>query len=416
MLEKVISVFGLFFVTSYVAKYIGPELFGTLSLATAIFQIVQIVAQLGGDNIIFKRIAKNEASGVLLMISSSLMRGALYIILSLPVVTYFYLFIGGYALYFSIAVAISCLFLSLDVIAIYNNAILRSKSNTIANAIGLIISLIARYLIALFKLDPVFLSVPIVLASAIPFFIRLYFFNKKNIGSLTEKLMLNRKSLKYSKYLLFSGVSIVLASVSIAVYTRINQLLISNFLGNKELGLYAAALTLSTSWGFVLTSVTTSFFPSIYAESSDYLAMKKTSSLNRIIFILGTAFCLFIFFFGKAILNLLYGPEFSGAYLPMIILCVATLFSALGTVSYRYIVKYSGFSFLSKKMVFVLILSAPLSMLLVNWAGIVGAAISVVIVEFLSLTIINYFFKEKIVLRMHLMSILNMRGKGEANS
>lgn len=48
MSEKIISIFGLFFVTSFVAKYVGPTTFGQISLAIALFQVVQIIAQMGG--------------------------------------------------------------------------------------------------------------------------------------------------------------------------------------------------------------------------------------------------------------------------------------------------------------------------------------------------------------------------------
>ncbi|HCR4082370.1 TPA: oligosaccharide flippase family protein, partial [Proteus mirabilis] len=65
--EKAISIIGLFLVTSYVAKYVGPETFGIIALATATFQIVQIIAQLGNDNIIFKRVSKNNRSGIKLI-------------------------------------------------------------------------------------------------------------------------------------------------------------------------------------------------------------------------------------------------------------------------------------------------------------------------------------------------------------
>lgn len=67
MSEKIISIFGLIFVTSSVAKYVGPNLFGQIALSLSIFQIVQIIAQMGGGTIIFKRLSKNLNSGVLLL-------------------------------------------------------------------------------------------------------------------------------------------------------------------------------------------------------------------------------------------------------------------------------------------------------------------------------------------------------------
>lgn len=70
MSEKLVTLFGLFFVTSFVAKYIGPYRFGQLALAIAIFQVVQVVAQLGCDNIIFKRVSQKLISGLKLIYST----------------------------------------------------------------------------------------------------------------------------------------------------------------------------------------------------------------------------------------------------------------------------------------------------------------------------------------------------------
>nr|EKV4725852.1 polysaccharide biosynthesis protein [Klebsiella pneumoniae] len=53
MAEKVISILGLIFITSYVAKYVGPHVFGQIAFATSLFQITQVISQLGSDVIIF---------------------------------------------------------------------------------------------------------------------------------------------------------------------------------------------------------------------------------------------------------------------------------------------------------------------------------------------------------------------------
>ena len=56
MLEKVISIFGLIFVTSYVAKYIGPTNFGKIALATTVFTFVQTLTWFGNQEILFGKI------------------------------------------------------------------------------------------------------------------------------------------------------------------------------------------------------------------------------------------------------------------------------------------------------------------------------------------------------------------------
>ncbi|MFX5487101.1 hypothetical protein ABTD86_12480, partial [Acinetobacter baumannii] len=54
LIEKSISLFGLIFVVSAVAKYTGPSIYGEISLAASIFLVVKTIAQLGLDQIYFK--------------------------------------------------------------------------------------------------------------------------------------------------------------------------------------------------------------------------------------------------------------------------------------------------------------------------------------------------------------------------
>ncbi|WP_413514679.1 oligosaccharide flippase family protein [Serratia proteamaculans] len=402
MLEKIISILGLFLVTSYVAKYIGPELFGKLSIAMAVFQIVQIISQLGSDNILFKRISKSRTSGVHLMRASFYVRVLIYLFLSIPVIAYFYFFVGGYSLFFALAVCIACFFSAMDIYAIYNNAILQSKRNTICNAFGLAISLIIRYVVAYKKLDPVYLSIPIVLATAIPFFIR-YFYFRARTRSIVN-IITKRNTMRYSKYMVLAGSGIVISAISVALYARINQLELASLIGDESVGVYSVALTLATSWGFVVASLISSFYPAIFSEKDPDAALRMASSLNRLVMLVSIIALGIVTIFGQFVIDRLFGKDYVGAYLPMLILCVGSVLSSLGTVSYRFIVKYSGYAYLSKKMFIVFLISIFTSYFLILNHGVIGAAISVVIVELLSLTVMNYFFKKGLIMKLHAYS------------
>lgn len=111
MSEKIISIFGLIFVTSSVAKYVGPNLFGQIALSLSIFQIVQIIAQMGGGTIIFKRLSKNLNSGVLLLNATLYMRVLLYFVISIPVLVYYSYKSDYLSSIFIFATFISCFFL-----------------------------------------------------------------------------------------------------------------------------------------------------------------------------------------------------------------------------------------------------------------------------------------------------------------
>ncbi|WP_434639878.1 oligosaccharide flippase family protein [Klebsiella sp. I138] len=399
--EKLVTLFGLFFVTSFVAKYIGPSRFGQLALAIAIFQVIQVIAQLGCDNIIFKRVSEKVTSGLKLIYSTFLIRGGIYFLFSMVVLLAFYSKSDFINYIFLISVCIACFFTSMDVFTIYNDATLNSKFNTIANVLGLIVGLVLRYAIAFFELPVYFLSIPIILTTLIPFLIRLAYTPKVTFIKSKDKW-------RYNKYLFSTGIPLVISTVSMTIYSRVNQFSLSYLKGSYELGIYSVALTLGTAWVFIGNALAISYLSKIYAEKNELLALNKTSGLLSGVFILLSVFPLFFYFFGEKVIVTLYGEKYIGSYEIIIILCISTIITALGFISNRYIVKLSGYRYLSKKTFIVLTLSIPISTALVYFYGVFGAAYSVLIVEFLSLTIMNYFFRNGIILKLHLAAF-NLR-------
>ncbi|HCQ9594285.1 TPA: oligosaccharide flippase family protein, partial [Acinetobacter baumannii] len=107
MSEKLISIFGLIFVTSFVAKYIGPENFGKLTFASSIFAIIQTIAMFGSENIIFQKTAENRRLGEYIIVSTKIIRDILY--LSFSSLTLFYIYyVADYLTFvFSLATSIA---------------------------------------------------------------------------------------------------------------------------------------------------------------------------------------------------------------------------------------------------------------------------------------------------------------------
>ncbi|MFE8117179.1 oligosaccharide flippase family protein [Brenneria goodwinii] len=401
MSEKIISIFGVIFVASYVAKYVGPNIFGQIAFATSLFQIAQVIAQLGSDVIIFKRVSKNNESGIRLINTTLSLRAMTYILISIPIVFIAHKSGDITGLIFIIACCISCFFTALDVFSIYYDAKLESKKNVIVNVIGIFISLMLRWGIALLELDPVFLAIPIILTGLIPFCIRAYVF--RNNFKLKPSNMKHRK--KYTKYLVVAGLTFVVSTLSIAIYTRISMLALGYIDGNYAVGVFSVAVTLASSWSFICNAFITSTLPSIFSEKNDDIASIKTAKLNIFIIIIGMPIILAIAFIGHYFILFLYGEQYVDAYIPLIILSISTMVGLLGMVSARFIARYSGYAFLSKKMLGVAIVSFILSIPLIYWYGINGAAWATLLTEILSLTIFNYLFKGGVVLRMHLLTV-----------
>ena len=400
MVEKVIAIFGIIFVTSFVAKYIGPTVYGKIALSLSVFQLIQIVSQFGSDVLIFKRISVNVKSGVNLINNTLFLRVISYILLSTPVLIYFY-FTSDFGYIFIVSTFIACFIQVMDVYAIFYDACLKSMVNVLVNLSGLVISMVFRGIIPLFELNYSWLALPIIIAPLVPFIIRFYYFNKKE---KTPRLKRNH-SIKYMKYLFFNGFSFAVSSISVALYTRISIFIIGIILTTDKVAIFTVASSLASSWSFVLYSFITSTLPSIFSEKSLSKANEKTSKLFWLIFFISLIVIVFALIFAKFFLNLLYGLQFSEAYKPLIILCFCTMISALGTISSRYIAKFSGYSYLSYKTISVCTFSVIITYFSISKFGIVGAAYSNLLTELFSLTIANYFFKHALVLKMHLNTI-----------
>lgn len=397
MAEKIVSIFGLIFVTSFVAKYVGPSIFGTIALAMSIFQLIQLVSLMGTDVLIFKRISKNLRSGANLISVTFPIRCLVYIGLSLPVLIY-YSFNSELGIILFLAAAFTACFIqALDIYAIFYDATLNSKINTFVNAFGLIISLILRWLIAYLELDPLWLCIPIILTPLIPFLIRFVYYSRRNISSRIPK----KHKGKYYKYIIGAGSSFVISSLSVAIYTRLSLLMLGYFDGASSVGVYSVAATLATSWIFIHNSFITSTLPSIFSENDDEVALIKTARLNVVIIITSVPIIAGFYILGEWFLKVFYGNEYLASYDALMILNLAAVLASLGTVSARFIAKYSGYSFLSKKMLSVALFSFIVNYFFIIEYHIIGAAIASVLTQLASLTIFNYPFKQGIVLQLH---------------
>lgn len=407
MLEKFLGVFGLIFVNSYMAKYIGPENFGKLAFATSIFVFVQTFAWFGAQNVLFKRFSENVNSGLRLALASQIMRRFLFFIASGIALSYLWMFSDTLTFIFGLGNCVASYFIVSDIFTLHNNSQLISIVNALTNIVGLCFALLFRFILVFFEADASSMILPIIILAFFPYWLRKIYFYKKN------KYIKNMKNKRpYNQYMLVTGGSLVLSTLSIVLYTQISNIFLAKFSSFSDLGIYNVALTLGGAWGFVNVALITSYFSKIYAISNKHQELQYLRQIHWLV-ILITFFAFFgVLFFGSWFIQILYGITFIQAVklLPYIVL--ATMLSALGTISYRYMIKFNGYKYLSIKMLVVSLLSVPLSYALIRSYGVLGAAYCFIAIELFSLTIANYFFRDGCILKMHINMFFFSKFKG----
>ncbi|MDQ0550328.1 oligosaccharide flippase family protein [Pantoea agglomerans] len=400
MSEKIISVFGVIFVTSYVAKSFGPTVFGQMAFSTSLFAMVQTVAIFGTETILFKRVSKNASKGLRLMTIARTMRMVLLLVTSVPVLIWVWYSMQENFLAFALASFVASVFVTQDTISVYNNARLASRLNTIANAVGMLLSFGISFTVAWLRLNPLWLTLSIVAVTLVPYLIKRHNFYQDHQDQMPPR----EKRTAYLRYLMYAGLPLAISSIFISVQVKAAQMFLAGTAPARDLGLFAAANTISASWIFIPVALITSCFTEIFRERGE-VAIKLAARLNGYVMAVSLLMLLVISLYGERIIIALYGPEFTQSGSLITLLSIATSFSAMGTVAYRYMVKEGGFNYLLRKIICLMVISLPLSWWLIQGHGIMGAAWSVFLSELLSLTVMNYFFKNGVIQKIQVSSL-----------
>ncbi|ENU95206.1 hypothetical protein F970_02093 [Acinetobacter sp. CIP 102082] len=393
MSEKLIAIFGLIFVTSFVAKYIGPENFGKLTFVGSIFAILQTLSLMGTENIIFQKTAKNRKIGENIIYASKRLRDYIYGSLSIITLGGLYFYTDRLTFIFGISTCIAIYFAVHDVYSIYFNAILESKINAYCNITALIISLSVRYLIVLFQLPIETLGIPIILLTLIPFLLRKYLYTKKK---LSVGIMLPYAIKRYRKYTFAVGQKLLLYSLSVAIFTKTAQL----FLGLEsqfDLGIYTVAMTLGNSFYFVLLAIISSYFTGIYQEESLEKSQNNVAQLYMVVVVISLFVTLGLYLFGPWVVSVLYGVEFIRVTEILWLAGLVTLFSGLSTIAEKYLIKFNAYEYLKRKTFILVFFNVILTFLMVKLYGLYGGIYAILTTEILSVTLFNYFFRNGLI-------------------
>lgn len=399
MLEKFIGIFGVIFVNSYMAKYVGAENFGKIIFAASIFLFVQSIAWFGSQNVYFKRMSENKVSGLKLAIANLNFRRLVFAISSIIALIYFYFFTDAVVFIFGLASCIVSYYSINDILSIYNNSQLKSIINAITNIIGLVVALILRYILVYYECNIYYMTIPIVLIVVIPYYLR-WLLAKKQLIITGGFIAKNNR--RYNIYLWNTGGALLLSSLSIVIYNQISNIFLAKFSSFSELGIYNVAMTLGGAWAFVNVAIISSIFSKIYAEKSKDNSEYFIVLTHYVIIFNSLMVGGILYFLGPWLIKTLYGSGYVEAGQILVFIVFATALSNMGVINYRYMMKLGAYKYLSIKMLFVSLLSIPCSFFLIKEYGVWGAVYCFILVECISLTLANYIFNKGEIFKLHL--------------
>ena len=379
------------FVGVWIALYLGPEQFGLWNFAIAFAALFGAFATLGLDGIVVRELVKNpERQNELLgsAFALKLIGGAVTLLIALFAIS---LVRSGETLTLWLVglSAAGFIFQSVNVIDFYFQAKVQSKYTIYAaNA--------AFILMTLVKISLLLTSAPLIafawaglgeIALTAIFLLVAYRFNHHNMREWRYDGRVARELLKASWPLILSGLAIM-------IYMRIDQIMIGQMLGDKEVGLYSAAVRISEVWYFIPMAIVSSVFPAIIEakKKSETLYNQRLQKLYDLMVWLSIAVAVPMTFLSGWVVMLLFGQPYELAGTVLAIHVWAGLFVALGVARGKWLLVENLQKYSSWYVGAGAVINVPGNFLLIPIYGVEGAAIATLFSQAVVAVVAPIFF------------------------
>jgi O-antigen/teichoic acid export membrane protein len=208
----------------------------------------------------------------------------------------------------------------------------------------------------------------------------------KGGAHISFSLRLGRRMFAKSKYYILSNMMVV-------VFTHTGKILINILLDDAATGYYSAAAAIIAMPSFVFTAVVDSFRPLVLKSNTMEQLNENMIKLYAIVFYLAFAQCVGISVLAQPIVNIIYGAEYMASVGVLRIGIWYTIISYMAFARGVWILAAGR-----QKYLWIINLSGAITNLAVNFiviprVGILGAAISSVVTEFVANIVVCYFVK-----------------------
>jgi O-antigen/teichoic acid export membrane protein len=170
---------------------------------------------------------------------------------------------------------------------------------------------------------------------------------------------------------------LIISSFSIAIYMKIDQLMIGYMIGSKDVGIYATAVKISELWYFLPMVVASSVFPKI-VESRERVSKEKHQRRMQAFYdsmaIVSYVVIIPVVLMADPIVNLLFGSDYQQSAEILSIHIWAFLFVALGVARGRWLISENLTRFTMIAAVLGALVNVSLNYLLIPQFVGIGAA------------------------------------------
>jgi O-antigen/teichoic acid export membrane protein len=375
--ERIVNMVLSLSVGLYVVRYLGAESYGKLSYGLSFAGLFGAIVTLGLTQIVIRNIVREESLTRQTLGSAFVLR-CFGSILAIALITISICIFNQdiQTRWITIIVACSFLFESFEVVDFWFQSQVLSGPMAMVRSFQLTLSAIAKIIFISLHL-PLMAFVWLLLADSIV----------KAVGTMwvyshhKQSIFKWKFNWSIATNLLKDSWPLILSSLMIMIYMRIDQVMLGNMSSNEEVGNYAAAVKFSEIWYFMPTAICSSVLPSIVRakQRSSKAYYKKLQQLYDILAWLSLIVAIVITFSSNSITTLFLGSEYqkAGTILSLLIWTGPFVFLGVAVTHWLTVENFTRFSFATTS------LGAIINIIFNSWLipsyGGVGAAIATLI-------------------------------------
>ncbi|MGK0489305.1 MAG: O-antigen/teichoic acid export membrane protein [Candidatus Endobugula sp.] len=394
------------FVSVAVARYLGPKDFGLFNYVMSIVALVGVVSQLGLRELARRELVesperRNEIIGtcfVLNLIAGVVIYGVMLWVVFTQ--TESSLVIGLFALLGSPVLLLS----SLGYVELWFQSQVRSDLSVRASSTSVAIFAVLKVVAIVQGTGLIAFAYLFVLEGITLCLLQIYFYGK-HFGSIFQW------QVRWSTAMTFLKQSwpLILSGLSIAIYTKIDQVMLGSMIGEEAVGQYSVAVRISTVWHFIPLILATSLFPAILNARKQSKELYEKRLQHYFDLSAGLAYLVAIPLSIAApwIILLLFGDVYKTAGPIFAIHVWSCLFAFLGGAREQYLVAEKLFKFSMGCTIAGAIVNLVLNYYLIPSCGGIGAAVATLVSSSISAFFSSFLIaNSQVELRHQIKSIL----------
>lgn len=389
------------------AKYLGPEQFGLFNFIVAFTAFFQIVTGLGFEATLVKSFIDTPEKRFKILSTSIWMR----LISSLAMVALSLFIIphlrpnDSRAFLMAFFFGLGFVFQILENVDYWFQSRQEISKIVIVRFISFIITSIYRIWLIVEGFDITWFAASFTIECLLNSFFFLLFFGKSKLFSI-----LFHFDVKIAKQLLKIGYPMIFSLVFMSLQTKVDQLMIGMYLGDKSLGFYSVAFRIYEVLLFFPTALASASFPILISSynQSKTLFKERIQFYYNLTFLAGLLATCFLFLFSENVISLTFGDKYAVSGGVLAILSFACIFGFWGAISNSILLIVSNPKVLLVKNLIALILVIGLNSILIGRYGIFGACFTLITVSIFSHFIFHWMLPPaRFLFYMQLKSVSN---------